>query len=379
MRPGWLLYGKLIRRGQVLDEVVLECVAREPSAAYVINCHGGALAARRVLEALRQEGVESCSWARLLQEAQERGALDPIRREVAERLPGACTLAACRVLLDQWAGALEREVNRIRQGLRETGDWNAASRRLRRLIRTAAFGRGLFEHKRVVLAGRFNVGKSTLANALLRFERVLTHPTPGTTRDTVEALLAIQGVPFVLVDTAGLRESDDEVEREGVRRGAEELARADVAVLVFDGSVPLRQEDLDLAERARALRVVPVLNKCDLPRVVPPEALVHRLGQAPLRVSALTGAGLDQLESRILDAALSLGPRGPAPLQANEAQDVRQTPIATSREKPFRPGKGEPVVFTERQERHLRAAAEAAASRDRDRLDGSLEAIVRGP
>ena len=347
MRPGWLLYGKLQRPGELLDEVVLECVGAGACPTFVINCHGGALAARRVLGALRQEGVDLCSWSEFLERSQRLEAFNRIWREAAERLPCAATLLAARVLLDQQAGAFAGVLNSIRGFLGDTPNWAEAQNALERLLATAPFGRGLFEHGRVVLAGRPNVGKSTLANALLRFERVITHRTPGTTRDTVEESLSIRGVPFVLVDTAGLRDTTGDIELEGVRRGTEEVARADVAVAVFDGSVPLQKEDVRLIEQGLPQRTVAVLNKCDLPQAVPVEALSRRLGQAPVLVSASQGLGLKELEQRILNAAY-----------------------------PRRPLSKEAVVFTERQERLVRAALEAAKARDRGKLEDCLRSLT---
>ena len=347
MTPGQLLYGKLWRSGELLDEVVLECVELGHLQTFAVNCHGGAIASRRVLDALAGEGAERVSVPELLARRQRMERFDRIRREAAELLPAAPTRLAVRVVLDQYHGALSDVLAGIRKTVDSGADWEEVRKELERLIETARFGRGLFEHARVVIAGRPNVGKSTLANVLLRFDRMIIHRTPGTTRDTIEEVFSIRGVPFLLVDTAGLGEARCIVEQESVRRGREEITRADVLVLVFDGASPLRQEDHQLLEDAPMRRTVPVINKCDLPRVVASDEISSKLRSAPVEIAAAHGMGIQALEDRILDTAY-----------------------------PKRPDEGGAVVFTERQERHIRVALAAAEARDGKHLSDRLDRLV---
>jgi tRNA modification GTPase len=147
------------------------------------------------------------------------------------------------------------------------------------------------------------VGKSSLLNALLRGERAIVTPIPGTTRDTLEETINVQGVPLVMVDTAGIRmETDDEVERIGVARSRAALDRADLALLVLDGSQPLDGADRDIAALVGRKPALVVANKCDLPRVPLPADF---LPAAPrLSVSALTGEGIEALEEAIVELVL---------------------------------------------------------------------------
>ena len=231
MQPGQLAYGKLWREGEFLDEVLLDCVETEaPTVA--VNCHGGIVAAQRVFDALQAEGASPADWPEMLacREPQGRTArrqADRIRIEAAERIPHAPTLLAAGMLLDQYHGALVSAIGAIRKYLESGPDWSSIGTALERLLDTAPFGRGISaEYTRVVIAGRPNVGKSTLANALLRFDRMIVHHVPGTTRDTIEEVFSINGVPFLLVDTAGMREAQCAIEQEGVRRGKEEIRHA---------------------------------------------------------------------------------------------------------------------------------------------------------
>ena len=165
----------------------------------------------------------------------------------------------------------------------------------------AALGRHLVEPWRVVLAGRPNVGKSSLINALVGYGRAIVHHTPGTTRDVVTAVTAIDGWPVELSDTAGLGQSDHPLERAGVERAEAALATADLVVLVFDAAQC--RSDADRALRERLPSSVVVWNKCDLPPA---------RGERPpgLAVSALRGDGIAELVRRIADR---LVPHPPPP------------------------------------------------------------------
>jgi tRNA modification GTPase len=342
LAPGRLVYGRLVRAGEALDEVILERVDED---SFAVNCHGGVLALQRVLGALQAEGAQSVDPPGWLAEEARRGRRDPIRREVLERLPGAPTLRAVKALLDQYQGALLTSVRSIARAPEER-----AAQQVERLLATSRYGRALTEPLRLVIAGRPNAGKSALANALLRFDRMIVHAAPGTTRDTIEEVLSVRGVAFLLVDTAGLRETSHEVEREGVHRGREELRRADAAILVFDASMPLQQEDEHILAGPLPAAFVPVLNKCDLPAVLSPGLIRERTGREPAVVSALRGDGIDELEDRIVQAAC-----------------------------PHIPSPGDAVVFTERQVVLLKDALAAARRGDRSALFASLHALSGAP
>jgi len=347
MEPGRLLYGRLVRDGAPLDEVLLECVQTGARGVFVINCHGGALASQRTMAALTAAGARPAREKEYLARQRRLGLLDRIQEEAALRIPRALTLRAAQALVAQHEGALAAVRDELlrRAGLRPT-DWPWIAERLRRLLATAAFGRGLVRPPRLVIAGRPNVGKSTLANALLRFDRMLVHPEPGTTRDTIEEGLSLRGLPFTLVDTAGLREAESEIEREGVRRGAQALRRADIALLVFDASAPLQEEDRRILARGGTRMRLPVLNKSDLPAAVPAGLIEEKTGCRPVVVSAASGAGLGELEERIVAAAY-----------------------------PQMPAQGEAVLFTLRQERLVRTALQAAARKDRARLAAAMDEL----
>ena len=345
MQPGRLLYGRLLKEGETLDEVILDCVRLRPQPVFTINCHGGAVAAARVMQALAAEGARPCSPEERAEAMRALGMMDAIQAEAAQAVPLAPTLRAVAHLLDQSGGALAAAGEALRSAALRS-DWSAAARGVERQLETAAFGRALTTPPSLVLAGRPNVGKSTLANALLRYDRMIVHHRPGTTRDTGEELLSIGELPFLLADTAGLRDSEDAVEREGVERTRRALRRADVALLLFDASEPLQEEDLRLLSGDLPERVVPVLNKCDLPRAVRADAIREKTGRDPVEVSAAREEGIGELEERIVRTMW------PAP-----------------------PARGQAILFTERQEKLMRAAKEAAEGRDAASFAEALNAL----
>jgi tRNA modification GTPase len=156
---------------------------------------------------------------------------------------------------------------------------------------------------RAAIVGRPNVGKSSLLNALLRQSRAIVTPIPGTTRDTIEEMLNLRGLPVVLVDTAGISATDDLVEQLGVERSRQAVALADLALFVLDGSQPLTRHDREIAATLAGKAVIMVMNKADLPqRAIAPLDLLP--GAAVVPLSALTGQGMDELEETIVRTVL---------------------------------------------------------------------------
>jgi tRNA modification GTPase len=208
---------------------------------------------------------------------------------------------------------------------------------IQRLGATAREGRLLREGARVVITGRPNVGKSSLLNRLLREDRAIVTAVPGTTRDVIEEAIDLDGVRIHLVDTAGIRETEDPLEREGIRRSRSAQKDADLQVVVVDGSVPLEPDDLRLIEDAAAGKHVLVVNKTDLGLRIDASA-VH--AGPCVTLSARTGEGIDHLRmairSQLVGGGADVSPgvmvtnvRHQAALErAREALDQAKTSVA---------------------------------------------------
>jgi tRNA modification GTPase len=323
--------------GERVDEVLLWCMRRPHSYTredvVEISCHGGVMTTQRVLEAVLTQGARVAEPGEFTKRAFLNGRLDLTQAEAVIDVINARTLASHRAALQQLEGALSRHLRTLREQLLQVSVYleagidfpeedlelvpvaelsdrlAAAGTQLARLLGTFRRGRVLREGLSIAIVGRPNVGKSSVLNALLGRDRAIVSPHPGTTRDTIEDALDIEGILLRIIDTAGIRTTVDAIEQEGVRRAREAIVRAELLLLVFDGSTALTADDhLVLAESVDKPCVL-VRNKCDLPVCWTPAAL--GAGNAPcLDVSALRGEGFGALEQALLQQALGHAPLG---------------------------------------------------------------------
>lgn len=276
---GRIVFGRWIASQTPSEEVV---VCRRAADKVEIHCHGGRLAAGAIVGSLVAGGAREIPW----QEFASRHQLGNLETEARQALAAARTERTAAILLDQWRGELRSSLGRAVAWI-QSGRAADAAAILSELERSARVGLHLVDPWRVVLSGRPNVGKSSLINAILGFERCIVHATPGTTRDVVTAQTALDGWPAELADTAGWRDSTDEIETTGLQQARAQLLQADLIVLVFDVSADWTSEDQALL--AAWPGAVVVHNKCDLPPAVP-------RGRPPgLTVSAAQRGGVDVL------------------------------------------------------------------------------------
>lgn len=292
-----------------------------------IGCHGGVIGPARVLSALCSAGCRPARPGEFSERAFLNGKLSLSQAEGVAAIIAAKSEAAQRNALRQVEGTLGAEVGQLADRLRGAlvsleasldfeeneappvspaqlgATLDECASTARALAETWEYGRLLQEGVRLVLAGRSNTGKSSLLNALLREKRAIVTDVPGTTRDTVEGMLTIDGLPVTLIDTAGITASADPVERLGVARAMASLAWADLAVWVVDGSEELTDDDHRCVERLRAsaAKTVVALNKRDLASVTTAERVQELLGGAPPVVTtcALTGEGVEALRTAL--------------------------------------------------------------------------------
>lgn len=316
--------------GTVVDEVLATLMPGPRSYTrqdvVEIQSHGGIVPVRKILQLVLAQGARLAEPGEMTLRAFVNGRLDLAQAEAVLDVVQARTDAALRAAVDQLGGHLSGQVRRVRgllvavlayleasidfvddeiprqDVLVPLGEAKGAIESL-----LAGADRGIiYRHGvRVAIVGRPNVGKSSLLNTLLRGDRAIVTPLPGTTRDTLEETVNLQGVPVVLVDTAGIRqEAAGEVERLGVDRSREALKRADLALLVVDGSRPLTGEDLDVARAVGEKAALVVVNKNDLAQARPSDVAALLPNAAHVSVSALTGAGIEHLEDAIARVVL---------------------------------------------------------------------------
>jgi tRNA modification GTPase len=325
-------YGKIHRDGRVIDEVLLT-VLRAPRTftredMVEISCHGGVLPAKLVLDALLSAGARLAEPGEFTKRAFLNGRIDLAQAEAVADLIHSRTELALAAANEQLAGKLSRRIEELRNQMVQTLAHIEAHidfpdedispdtkeqlvQRLERgvafideLLRTAPEGQILRRGIRAAIIGRPNAGKSSLLNHLLGHERAIVSPIPGTTRDTIEETANIRGIPVVFIDTAGLRESTDAIEAEGIRRSRESLARAELVLHVIDAT-----EEIAAAEIARVAaekKQILVLNKIDLN----PGVSISDSGRNVKRISCRTGEGIEGLKDAIRDAVWSGGVGG---------------------------------------------------------------------
>jgi tRNA modification GTPase len=324
-------FGHAIDQSQngIVDEVLVT-VMRGPRSytredVVELSCHGGPHVLKRIVGVLLGPDVRLAQPGEFTRRAFLNGRIDLTQAEAVMDLIRAQSDAGARAAVAQLRGGLSAEIKTLQERLigllveieasidfSEEGleflsqDALAASveealREIRRLLATADRGRIVREGASVVIAGRPNVGKSSLLNVLLRESRAIVTPIPGTTRDTIEEVADLGGIAVRLSDTAGLRQTNDPVEGEGIRRTKDAVENADLILALFDGSEPLTDDDRTLLADLKGRVVIAVANKADLLQRLEMATISGVLdGATALPVSTKTRQGLDELTVEIV-------------------------------------------------------------------------------
>lgn len=317
-------YGHIQRNNQILDEVLLT-VLRSPRTftredTIEIACHGGMLTTQLVLQTVLEQGARLAQPGEFTKRAFLNGRLDLAQAEAVADLIHARTEKALTLAQEQLSGHLSRRINDLRDKLISVlahveahidfpdedihpDTQETLQQRLResltimdQLLTTAREGEILRRGIRIAIVGRPNAGKSSLLNQLVGHDRAIVSPSPGTTRDTIEAISNIRGIPAIFIDTAGLRHSNDPIELEGIRRTRETLACADLVLHVIARDEPLHPDDFESLHHTSATPRIMVANKCDLPSALD---LPTSPTTAFIPVSCITCQGIEELKDVI--------------------------------------------------------------------------------
>ena len=400
--PRKLVFGRALdRSGGVIDEA-LAVLFPGPNSytgedCAEIHCHGSPVVLDEVLAAAFARGARQARGGEFTQRAFLSGRMDLIQAESVADLIDAESAGAARNAIGQLQGRMSRSVGgiydarmdvvsrfyaivdypdeeieplqqaQIEQTLAESAE------RLDALLATFSRGRLLKSGVPAVILGKPNAGKSSLLNALLGYDRAIVTDIAGTTRDTVEEKVLVGSVLLRLCDTAGIRDAADTVERLGVERAQQAAQRAELALLVLDGSAPLTREDEEaIAAARRARRMLVLVNKADLPQVLDTAALRVRFGEV-IPLSARSGAGVDAL-CRAVEELFAGGetPRGELLTNARQAESAQRALDAVRRaEQALRSGLSPDAVLTDAEEA-LEALAEFSGKRVRDDLVATI-------
>jgi tRNA modification GTPase len=321
-------YGTIVDNGRVLDEVILTVMLRPKSYTkediVEINCHGGIVAMRDCLELVLKNGARLASPGEFTKRAFLNGRIDLTQAEAVLDIIRAKTDSALKMGVEQLKGKVSLKINACRELLLDilsvleaSIDFpedevtkmdleklvfknNKAQELLKGMLDNSGLARIFRDGIHMVICGKPNVGKSSLLNALLREERSIVTPVAGTTRDTIEEVIDIKGIPIRIVDTAGILEPRDLVEKEAIVRSKKEIARADMIIIIFDGSKRLSKEDFLLIKKLKGKNVISVINKIDLKQKIERKK-ISQVFKNIVDLSAKKGKNIFLLEKTIVD------------------------------------------------------------------------------
>ena len=355
-------YGTIVdENGTYIDEV-LALIMKGPHSytaedVLEIQCHGGREALESILQLILRSGARMANPGEFTERAFVNGRIDLAQAEAVMDVIQAKSRAGLTSAVSQLEGRLSKVINKTRNELTElvtrlevmidypeedlediavpdvSGALKGMQEKLQHMLEESQSGRMIRDGVMAAIAGTPNAGKSSLLNRLLQEERAIVTDVPGTTRDVLEEWITLRGIPVCLVDTAGIRETDDTVEKIGVSRARQYLDRADIILAVIDSSRPLTEEDKDILQSVAGKNVIVVLNKTDLPPVVTSKDL-SPYGFLLCPISASTGKGLDELKDMLLQEVLKGGfTDGPSALLTNtrHIELVRQSAEALNR------------------------------------------------
>lgn len=316
------------KTGELVEEVLVS-VMRAPRTftredVVEINCHGGIVSVERVLDLVLEYGARVAEPGEFTKRAFLNGRIDLSQAEAVIDLIRAKTDRAMKVALSQVEGKLSKLIRGLRQNLIEamahievTLDYpehdvedftqnllmakcQEVQKEIARLLQTAKQGKILREGLSTAIVGRPNVGKSSLLNSLVQEEKAIVTEVAGTTRDVIEEYVNVRGVPLRLIDTAGIRETEDIVEKIGVERSRQVLQQADLILLVLNYNEKLTEEDRAIFETVKGLNVIVIINKTDLPQEVDlNEVKSHFPSQPFILTSVKEEKGIELLEEAI--------------------------------------------------------------------------------
>lgn len=322
-------YGHIYDGDELVDEVLL-MVMRGPRSytaedTVEINCHGGVLVLKRVLDAVFRNGARPAEPGEFTKRAFLNGRIDLSQAEAVMGVIDAKNKLALKSSVSQLKGAVSEKVKALREkilyeiafiesalddpehisldgyGEKLEGVLEPMIGEVEKLLHSADSGRVISEGVKTVILGKPNAGKSSLMNVLTGEERAIVTDIAGTTRDTLEEHVYLKGISLNIVDTAGIRETEDVVEKIGVSRAKSAADDADLIIYVVDGSSKLDENDEKIIDWIRGRRAIVLLNKSDLEMQVSEEELKERTGHTVIAVSAKENSGIDRLEQEIED------------------------------------------------------------------------------
>lgn len=320
-------YGFICDEDEIIDEVLV--MVMDAPRSYTgentveIDCHGGVLAMKRVLETVVKYGARPAEPGEFTKRAFLNGRIDLSQAEAVIDVINAKNEYALKSSISQLRGNIQRVIKEIRQGIiyqiayiesalddpehisidgygdTLKGEISLLKEKLNGLLDTVREGKLMKEGIKTVIVGKPNAGKSSLLNLLVGEERAIVTDIAGTTRDILEETIVLHGISLRMIDTAGIRDTDDVVEKIGVKKAVENAKDADLILYVVDSSVPLDENDKEIIELLKDKKAIVILNKMDLQQQVTEEDLKEKTNHLVVAVSAKEEEGIEFLEAKI--------------------------------------------------------------------------------
>ena len=323
-----LIYGTVVDNEKVIDEVLVAYMKGPNSYTaedvIEINCHGGFISVKKILELILSKGVRLAEAGEFTKRAFLNGRIDLSQAEAIIDVIKSKTDMAHEVAQSQLEGSLAKKIKDLRMNVTEvlahlevsidfaeedveeityqTLEEKALELRneIKKLYDTAESGKILRDGLKTVIVGKPNVGKSSLLNSILGENRAIVTDIAGTTRDVIEEFVNIKGIPLKIVDTAGIRETEDVVEKIGVEKSRESFSTADLVIMVLDASRKLSEEDMEILESLKNKKTIVLLNKMDLEPQIELDKIEEFVNSEDIiKISALKHQGIEELQDKI--------------------------------------------------------------------------------
>lgn len=323
-------YGNIVDNGEVIDEVLVSYFKAPKSYTMEnmceINSHGGNIIVKKILELCLKNGAELAEPGEFTKRAFLNGRIDLVQAESVIDIINAKSEKEVKTGIKQLEGLLSKEIAEIKQEIMDvminievsidypeydvedvanaeiTDMLDSVKKKLERLERSFDNGKVIKEGIKTAIIGKPNAGKSSLLNAILKEDRAIVTEYEGTTRDTIEEFVNINGIPLKLIDTAGIRETKDEVEKIGIAKSRETANTADLIIAIFDVSKEIDEEDLEVIDFIKNKKAIIILNKMDLKaKIDENNENLKKLRGNIIKMSALKNIGIDKLYEKITE------------------------------------------------------------------------------
>lgn len=321
-------YGNIVNEEEIVDEVLVSYFKAPKSYTTEdmceINSHGGNIIMKKILELCLKNGATLAEPGEFTKRAFLNGRIDLTQAESVIDVINAKSEKEAKTAINQLEGMLSQKINEIKKEImdviinievaidypeydvEDTTNMqilemlNSVEKKLLKLSKSFDEGKILKEGIKTAIIGKPNAGKSSLLNAILNEERAIVTEYEGTTRDTIEEFITIEGIPLKLIDTAGIRDAKDEVEKIGIKKSREIADTADLVIAIFDSSKELDKEDIEILDLIKNKKSIIILNKCDLePKIDEKNKKLNDASDYIIKISALKNIGIDVLYEKI--------------------------------------------------------------------------------